>query len=105
MSGGSWNYFYIQLEEVAERLAIDECPHRKMFAAHLEKCAEAMRSIEWVDSGDYGPGRELEDIAKCFDAEPISDVIKEQLIAHRESVEKLLALIESRDVSSEVEGV
>ena len=97
MSGGSWNYFCYELEEVAERLSIDKCPHRKMFANHLEKCANALRSIEWVDSGDYGPGDELEDIAKCFNAEPISDVIKEQLVMHKESVEKLLALIEARD--------
>lgn len=65
MSGGSYDYFYSRLEHVADQVSrsrgIDENTRpalRRAFAAHLCKVAEAMRSIEWNDSGD-GDGREI----------------------------------------------
>lgn len=99
MSGGSWGYFYFQLEEIAEKLAVEKCPHRKMFAAHLQKCANALRSIEWVDSGDYGAGAEIKDITKCFNTEPVSGVVAEHLMEHQKSVEKMLTLIAADNCS------
>ena len=59
MSGGSWDYFYGQLEEVAARLQCERDPLRKAFGSHLKKCAKALHDIEWVDSCDSSPGDEV----------------------------------------------
>lgn len=72
MSGGSYDYFYQRLSEMAESIrpvggcgAYAASPAlRKAFAAHLRDCAEACRAIEWNDSGD-GDSREIELIRKC----------------------------------------
>lgn len=40
---------------------------RRAFAAHLEKVAAALHEIEWVDSGDTGPGSEDAAIRACLD--------------------------------------
>lgn len=59
MSGGSYDYAYAHLEELASNIRIrTRDPKRLAFAELLELCAEAARDIEWVDSGDYGPGDE-----------------------------------------------
>ena len=63
MSGGSWEYFYYQLEEIADRLLEEGgCPHRIAFGNHLELCVKALHDIEWVDSGDKGSGDEIKAI-------------------------------------------
>ncbi len=59
MSGGSWDYFYSRLEEVAARLQGEREPIRVAFGKHLQKCADALHAIEWVDSGDSGEGGEV----------------------------------------------
>ena len=70
MSGGSWDYFYGRLEDVASRLQCERDPLRKAFGSHLQKCAKALHDIEWVDSSDCSPGDEVESIkaalADCF---------------------------------------
>lgn len=64
MSGGSMDYLYCKLENDANfRLTT---PERKAFAKHLVKVAKALHDIEWVDSGDYGPGDESEAIRDCL---------------------------------------
>ena len=55
MSGGSYDYLYHKVEEVADQLDGDRSPLRRAFAEHLHKVAKALHDIEWVDSGDYGP--------------------------------------------------
>lgn len=69
MSGGEWGYACFRVMEFAERLAMEnesqETKNQRLrykFAKHLESCATAMRSIEWVDSGDYSEGAEEDDI-------------------------------------------
>ena len=62
MSGGSWDYFYGRLEEVASRLQCERDPLRKAFGSHLQKCAKALHDIEWVDSCDCLPGDEVKAI-------------------------------------------
>ncbi len=54
MSGGSYNYAYLWVEDMADELGGDEL--RDAFAAHLKLVAKAMQDIEWVESGDYGAG-------------------------------------------------
>ena len=60
MSGGSYQYAYVRLENdflyEFERRA--DTPERKAFLTLLRKVAKAMRDIEWVDSGDCSPGNE-----------------------------------------------
>ena len=67
MSGGSWEYFFYKIQEVAEKLEGETCDHRNALGVLLNKCAKALHDIEWVDSGDYAPGDELEAIRACFD--------------------------------------
>jgi hypothetical protein len=71
MSGGSYDYFCFKLQSFAEDLRSEarrrnvegENLHLRLrFAALIEKCAEAARSIEWVDSGDYADGDEIADL-------------------------------------------
>ena len=70
MSGGSHEYAYLKLEEMAE----DFQPHRKQdhfkergrFADILELCAEIAHDIEWIDSGDYGDEKWEEIIKKII---------------------------------------
>lgn len=59
MSGGSMNYLYSRLEWEGIDSIEQSTPERKAFVAHLRKVARALHDIEWVDSGDYGPGDEV----------------------------------------------
>ena len=51
MSGGSYDYAYSTVNQFASDLRLST-PLRKAFKKHLRLVAEAMRAIEWVDSGD-----------------------------------------------------
>jgi hypothetical protein len=63
MSGGSMNYLHSTLE--CNATFHQNTPERRAFAAHLAKVAKALHDIEWVDSGDYGPGDENAAIRAC----------------------------------------
>lgn len=65
MSGGAYNYAYCRVVEFAESMPLNT-PARVRFKAHLLLVAEAMRAVEWVDSGDYGDGDDEDDIAKAL---------------------------------------
>ena len=74
MSGGSMNYLYSRLE-YAEFTA--DTPERRAFAQHLKLVAKALHDIEWVDSGDFGPGDENEAIRACLgDAVMLATVLE-----------------------------
>src|SRR5438105_3154618 len=64
MSGGSYNYFYSQLEQMKMR---PSTPLRRAFIEHLKLIATALHDIEWVDSGDYGDGDEDAAIRACLE--------------------------------------
>jgi hypothetical protein len=68
MSGGSYDYFYSRLDEFTRELSTRtyNCPHRLAFVKLLEDVSKACHDIEWVDSGDYGTGDEIESIKKVF---------------------------------------
>lgn len=67
MSGGSYDYFYYKLEQFAEQVEGNgQNERRKKFAELMKLCSIAARSIELVDSNDYGPGDENEDIDNVF---------------------------------------
>lgn len=68
MSGGSHNYAYVKLQEIAESFQPyrkqDHFQERGKFADILEICAKIAHDIEWIDSGDYGPEKWQELIKK-----------------------------------------
>jgi hypothetical protein len=57
MSGGSHDYAYSKLNEIAESFyptPSDHLEERKKVAKILKLVAEICHDIEWIDSGDYG---------------------------------------------------
>lgn len=58
MSGGSHNYAYSKVEDMAGQLSTSDDPLRVAFANHLRLVAKAMHDVEWVDSGDSAKGSE-----------------------------------------------
>lgn len=73
MSGGSMDYAFARVRTARELFEHDTL-ERKAFADHLDKVAKALHDIEWVDSGDYGPGDENEAIRACIGEEAIKAV-------------------------------
>lgn len=68
MSGGSLNYVYRKVEEVADMIREEEksTTLHKAFAAHLDLVAKALRSLEWEQSGDSGKGDADDDIRSAM---------------------------------------
>ena len=65
MSGGSYDYIYSRIEDLANEIR-PTSPLRKAFKTHLRKVAKACHDIEWVDSSDCSPGDEDEAIRACL---------------------------------------
>ena len=65
MSGGSYDYAYGKIDDLADSIR-PTTALRKAFKTHLRKVASACKDIEWVDSGDCGPGDEDEAIRACL---------------------------------------
>lgn len=69
MSGGSMGYLHRRVANAAmdsrSQGGFDkDTPERRAFAEHLVLVAEALRAIEWVDSGDGAD--EVEAILACI---------------------------------------
>lgn len=69
MSGGSMNYFYGRVRDAIDHFD-HSTPARAAFAAHLALVAEALRAIEWEDSGDTGPEQTEKAIKACLEDGP-----------------------------------
>ena len=70
MSGGSLDYVCYKLDdviEVIERRATTVL--QKAFAKHLKDVAKALHDLEWVFSGDYGDGDDVEALRKVVNKE------------------------------------
>lgn len=65
MSGGSYDYAFHKIEDLANDIR-PKTPLRRAFKTHLHKVAKACQDIEWVDSSDYGPGDEDAAIRECL---------------------------------------
>ena len=76
MSGGSMNYLYSRLEY--EATFSTNTPERMAFKRHLVKVAKALHDIEWVDSGDSGPGDESAAIRACLQPDAVLFTLVEQ---------------------------
>jgi hypothetical protein len=89
MSGGSMNYLYSKLE--CNATFSTHTPERRAFKEHLVKVSKALHDIEWVDSGDYGPGDENAAIRACLSQEQLLESVIEQA---EEAMQNLRAEIE-----------
>jgi hypothetical protein len=70
MSGGSLDYVCYKLDdaiEVIERRATTVL--QIAFAAHLKDVSKALHDLEWVFSGDYSEGQEVESLRKVINKE------------------------------------
>ena len=91
MSGGSMNYLYSKLEY--DGTFDTNTPERRAFKAHLVLVAKALHDIEWVDSGDYGPGDENKAIRACLAK---TKVLESSIQRAEEALQELEALIERK---------
>lgn len=93
MSGGFYEYADYKLRSFINEFAAEaNTPLRKAFLAHLTDVAEAIHDIEWVDSGDYGPGDEDEAIKKVLGPhwkEITLEVVLKQIELTREQLKEL----------------
>ena len=70
MSGGSLDYVCYKVDD-----AIDTIEKRATtvlqiaFAAHLKDVSKALHDLEWVFSGDYSEGQEVESLRKVINKE------------------------------------
>ena len=91
MSGGSYDYAYGRIEELASaiRARSNDRTDRRVFASLLDVCAKAARAIEWVDSCDYGPGDETAPIraALAFNGGNPDAMIK------RDAIERVVEIL------------
>jgi hypothetical protein len=94
MSGGSYDYAYSKVQDMAERLAESKDPLRRAFADHLKLVADAMQNIEWVDSGDYISGDEIDPIKKVLGGRTEDIVLKYRIIEADEALCKLAAALQ-----------
>jgi len=85
MSGGSYEYAYHRIEELAADIRPTSAL-RKAFKAHLVKVSKACHDIEWVDSCDCSPGDEDGAIRACLgdatDALVLAEVLAEAKKSH-----------------------
>jgi hypothetical protein len=96
MSGGSMNYLY---SAVCEAHFVENTLFRKALRRHLIILSEALRAVEWNDSGD---GADNEDflIANAIGCTQLKESIQEQLEENHEEIRKLELL---RDFIKEIE--
>ena len=78
MSGGSYQYVFYQIEQLAHDIRPTSAL-RKAFKAHMVKVAAACKAIEWVDSGDCGEGDEDDPIRICLGSNATALVLHEVL--------------------------
>ena len=94
MSGGSMNYLYSKLEYDATFNT--HTPERVAFKAHLAKVAKALHDLEWVDSGDKGPGDENAAIRACLQPDAVLFTLIEQAKDVMAALRKEVAAVEGK---------
>jgi hypothetical protein len=103
MSGGSYNYAYARVEEFAANLNTHSAgipdyvnlPLRKLFRTHLRKVADAMRAIEWNDSGDGDDDEQrfITDVLRGMDGEGFAKMLDSELAGVEQAVRLARALL------------
>lgn len=93
MSGGSLDYLYGRVNDAVTQIdTYGETPVQRAFARHLEKVAKALHDLEWVMSGDYGEGGEVEAIMAVISP---ADVLQEATRRALEARDELNVAIEN----------
>lgn len=96
MSGGAWDYFYRGLDDVVDRLETCKDPLRRALGEALRPFIAALHDIEWVDSGDYGRGREHDAIRAALgegaEERAVADTVVDALNRAEDLVDRLKAL-------------
>ena len=93
MSGGSLDYVCYKVDD-----AIDTIEKRattvlqKAFAKHLKDVAKALHDLEWVYSGDYSEGQEVESLRKVINKEMELKAATEQAEFALKQLKDVLAL-------------
>lgn len=76
MSGGSLDYFYSRVRDIAETISAYQSPalpEHLAFAKHLNVVADALRDLEWMWSGDTSPGDEMPALHKVISKVDVLD--------------------------------
>ena len=101
MSGGSWDYAYRGVEDVARKLTYERNENRAELGKALLVFAEALHAIEWCDSCDWSSEQEDEAVKKALAMLSGRHASKrDQLVNEKQRLEARLVAI---DVELEVE--
>ena len=92
MSGGSYDYAYSRIGQLADEIK-PTSDLRRAFIKHLHLVAQACHDIEWVDSGDYSEGREDEAIRECLGKSANALVLSECIEVAKKALSELQAAI------------
>lgn len=95
MSGGSWDHVYRNFADVADRLKASPGAERRALGEFVQRITVAMHDIEWVDSGDYGPGDELKAIREALPKEAVLVQLIEEGKRLRDALEKEIHAIQT----------
>lgn len=88
MGGGSMGYLYAHVRDVT---FTESTPERRAFRKHLRLVADALRYIEWADSGDHpSDSEEVAVITACLgDAR----ILEQLIVEAREAAAALAAAL------------
>jgi len=90
MSGGSLDYICYKLDDVIDTVeGRAKTALQKAFTAHLRDVSKALHDLEWVFSGDYSDGDEVEALKK---------VVNKQMELEVATIDARIALKQLQDV-------
>lgn len=96
MSGGSLDYAYSKVNYIADEVERQATTAlQKAFVKHLRDVGEALHDLEWVGSGDYGVGDEVEVLRKVVSKETEIEAATEQAHIALKQLQEVLCLGDS----------
>lgn len=93
MSGGSYDYAYVKVNDMACNLRLSS-PLRRAFRQHLLDTADAMKSVEWADSCDISQDDADAAIKKAMGERWMQATLAEAVFAAHKMAVELNSLIE-----------
>jgi len=98
MSGGELEYIYFKLYETARHAKqLATTPLQRAFVEHLFKVAAALKAVEWLWSGDTGPGDEVPALLAVISKEAVLEQVTREAQAAKKEIEIALNFIEEED--------
>ena len=96
MSGGSLDYVCYKVGDAADSIeARATTPLQKAFAAHLKDVAKALHDLEWVFSGDYSDGDEVEALSKVVNKKMELEVATNEARIALKQLQDVLAALDA----------